>query len=118
MNDFSKLRLLLLVAAAAVLQACGTGSGAPVFTDRGNGLSSEHRALIIGWPASMSNIFTFSHAVDFQQAGSEAMKWAVGQRTVTAIGKRHESLARHLTVSIMSGLTFRYAPEREIEWLV
>jgi hypothetical protein len=39
-------------------------------------------------------------------------------RAITAIGKRHKLLAHHLTVSIMSDLTFRYAPEREVEWLV
>jgi hypothetical protein len=39
-------------------------------------------------------------------------------RAVIVIGKRHELLGRHLTVSIMSGLTFRYVPEREMEWLV
>ena len=39
-------------------------------------------------------------------------------RAITAIGKGHESLGRHLSVSIMSGLTFRYAPEREVEWMV
>jgi non-specific serine/threonine protein kinase len=39
-------------------------------------------------------------------------------RAIGTIGKRHESLGRHLTVSITSGLTFRYAPEREVEWMV
>jgi hypothetical protein len=39
-------------------------------------------------------------------------------RAITAIGGRHKSLGRHLTVSIMSGLTFRYAPEREVKWMV
>ena len=38
-------------------------------------------------------------------------------RDIRRIGRRHESLGRHLTVSTTSGLTFRYAPERETEWL-
>jgi hypothetical protein len=39
-------------------------------------------------------------------------------RAITTVEKRHEALGRHLTVSITSGLTLRYAPEREMEWLI
>jgi hypothetical protein len=38
-------------------------------------------------------------------------------RAIRAVEKRHVPLGRHLTVSIRSELTFRYAPEREMEWL-
>lgn len=38
-------------------------------------------------------------------------------RDIERIGKQHEALGRHLTATITSGLTFRYAPEHEIDWL-
>jgi hypothetical protein len=38
-------------------------------------------------------------------------------RDIERIGDWHAMLGRHLTASIHSGLTFRYAPEAEIEWL-
>lgn len=38
-------------------------------------------------------------------------------RDIERIGKKHESLCRHLIASIKAGLTFRYAPERVIQWL-
>jgi hypothetical protein len=39
-------------------------------------------------------------------------------RAIRSIEKRHVALGRHLTVPITSSLTFRYAPEREVEWVV
>ena len=39
-------------------------------------------------------------------------------RDIDRIGKQHELLGRHLTASITSGLTFRYTPEQDIDWLV
>lgn len=38
-------------------------------------------------------------------------------RDINRIGKEHEALGRHLTTSITSGLTFRYAPERDMDWV-
>jgi len=38
-------------------------------------------------------------------------------RDIKKIAKRHEALGRHLDTAIDSGLTFRYAPDREIDWL-
>ncbi len=38
-------------------------------------------------------------------------------RATTRIKKEHAVLGRHLETSISMGLTFRYAPEREITWL-
>jgi predicted transcriptional regulator len=38
-------------------------------------------------------------------------------RAIESIGKEHESLGRHLTTAISSGIFFRYAPDREIVWL-
>jgi hypothetical protein len=38
-------------------------------------------------------------------------------RDIERIGNGHAMLGRHLTASMHSGLTFRYAPETEIEWL-
>jgi len=40
------------------------------------------------------------------------------RRDVARIAKEHDALARHLTSSITSGLTFRYAPDRDVDWLV
>jgi len=37
-------------------------------------------------------------------------------RDIVRIGKGHAMLGRHLRASIHSGLTFRYAPESNIEW--
>jgi hypothetical protein len=39
-------------------------------------------------------------------------------RDIERIAKEHASLGRHLTTSILSGLVFRYSPEREIDWLI
>jgi hypothetical protein len=39
-------------------------------------------------------------------------------RDIERIGKSHTSLGRHLDAAIDSGLTFRYAPERKMDWLV
>ena len=39
------------------------------------------------------------------------------RRDVARIAKEHDALARHLTAAINSGLTFCYAPEREVDWL-
>ena len=38
-------------------------------------------------------------------------------RGIEKIAKRHESWGRHLMTAITSGRTFRYAPERKIDWL-
>ena len=38
-------------------------------------------------------------------------------RDIERIAKSHESLGRHLDVAIDSGLTFRYTPERNPDWL-
>lgn len=38
-------------------------------------------------------------------------------RDIGRIGKQHEALGGHLTAFITTGLTCRYAPEREIDWL-
>lgn len=37
-------------------------------------------------------------------------------RDIDKITEKHEAIGRHLTATITSGLTFRYAPEREIDW--
>jgi hypothetical protein len=38
-------------------------------------------------------------------------------RDIERISKSHESLGRHLDAAIDSGLTFRYTPERNQDWL-
>jgi len=38
-------------------------------------------------------------------------------RAIESIQTEHESLGRHLTASITSGLVFRYSPETPIDWL-
>src|SRR5690606_30460099 len=38
-------------------------------------------------------------------------------RDIERIAKHHEALFRHLTASIALGLTVRYAPEGDIQWL-
>ncbi len=38
-------------------------------------------------------------------------------RDIERITKRHETLGRHLDAAINSGLTFRYGPQRETDWL-
>ena len=39
------------------------------------------------------------------------------RRAVEKIEKKHTTLGHHLLVSISSGLTFRYAPEHDLDWL-
>jgi flagellar motility protein MotE (MotC chaperone) len=38
-------------------------------------------------------------------------------RDIDKITEKHEAIGRHLTATITSGLTFRYAPEHKIDWL-
>jgi len=55
-----------------------------------------------------------------QKADIEKVRKSVSMavsRDIERIGKEHESLGRHLTASVTSGLTFRYAPERDPGWL-
>jgi len=39
-------------------------------------------------------------------------------RDIERIDQHHSELGRHLTVSITSGQVFRYAPEKDIYWVV
>lgn len=55
-----------------------------------------------------------------EKSDSERVRKSVSMavsRGIDAIGKRHETLGRHLTAAVSSGLTFRYAPERDPSWL-
>lgn len=55
-----------------------------------------------------------------QQSDAEKVRRSVSEavrRDIERITGEHEPLGRHLTASIFSGADFRYAPEREIDWL-
>ncbi len=53
---------------------------------------------------------------DFEKV-RKAVSMAVN-RDIERIGKRHESLGRHLDAAIDRGRTLRYAPERNPNWLI
>ena len=48
-----------------------------------------------------------------RKAVSEAVR-----RAIETIGEHHEALGRHLDAFISSGATFKYDPEREIDWVI
>ena len=56
-----------------------------------------------------------------QKTDAEKVRKSVSMavsRAIEGIGKEHESLGRHLTASISSGIVFQYTPEQEgIVWL-
>jgi hypothetical protein len=55
-----------------------------------------------------------------QKTDSERVRKSVSMavsRAIETVGKEHDSLGRHLTATISSGLLFRYAPEPPIDWL-
>lgn len=55
-----------------------------------------------------------------QKSDIEKVRKAVREaisRDIGRIGKQHEALGIHLTASITTGLTCRYSPEHEIDWL-
>ena len=56
-----------------------------------------------------------------QKSDFEKVRKAVSMavtRDIERIGKRHESLGRHLDTAIDLGATLRYAPEGQLDWLI
>jgi len=98
-----------------------TGPAASAFPGVGDllseaGLTEAPKAKVAVFVGSATGLGGRSRAKFDAERVRKPVSMAVS-RDIKKIAKRHEALGRHLDAAIDPGLTFRYAPERDPNWL-